>query len=137
MPASLVGQLSSSETGEEVRNFLICGLMKTFFQAMRWNMWVLALAGQPAAVGCVCPCPEWPFLLLVVFFEASSAALLWLPEQLWQGCSQAAHVTQTPPDAVFPQGKEGPGQLDDGGKGLSFPVGEDAVEGPALSPWLI
>lgn len=32
VPASLVGQVSSAGVGGEVRNFLICRLMKTWFQ---------------------------------------------------------------------------------------------------------
>lgn len=70
-------------------------------------------------------------------FEASSAALALAARAAVAKVFQAAQLTQIPPDAGFPESKEGPGQLDDGGKGLSFPVGEDAVEGPVLSPWLI
>lgn len=98
------------------------------------------LAGQVAAVGCVCPCPQAEQVaapLASSLFQASSAALFCLPEQLQQGCSQGAHLTGTPLDLDFLKSQDGAGRLSDGEKGPSFPVGEDAGEGLTLSPWLI
>lgn len=97
VPALPMGQLSYAGLGE-VRNFLARGLMKTWFQAIHWNLWPLALTGKPAAAGYVAhPCP-WVEQVTVPhasgLFESSSPAFFWLLDQLQQGSSQAAHLTR-------------------------------------------
>lgn len=129
-----MGQLSSAGVEGEARNFLSRGLIKTWFQAIDGSLWPLALAVQPAAVGCACPCPRAEQVAVPSasgLFEASSAAVLWLPDRLQQGCSQAAHLTQLHPDPGFPESEDGPGQLGGGGKGRDCPSGGGGCWGGA------